>query len=106
MASSCVRYIFQDDIENGMKRIREKLPDLAHLGDDGGNTQYISGALLEHHNCSAEKLAPALAARLDAYKADPTIVAGLRALVEHDISVYEFAKAKYDEHWSAPLVSC
>ena len=48
----------------------------------------------------------ALAARLDAYKADPTIVAGLRALVEHDISVYEFAKAKYDEHWSAPLVSC
>jgi hypothetical protein len=30
----------------------------------------------------------------------------LRALVEHDISVYEFAKAKYDEHWSAPLVSC
>jgi hypothetical protein len=106
LASSCVRYIFQDDIENGVKRIREKLPDLAHLGDDGGNKRYINGKVLKHRNGSARKLTPALAARLAAYKADPAIVEGLRALVEHDIDVYAFAKENYDAHWNAPLVSC
>ena len=89
-----------------MKRIREKLPDLAHLGDDGGNKRYIHGKVLKHRNGSARKLTPALAARLAAYKADPAIVEGLRALVEHDIDVYAFAKENYDAHWNAPLVSC
>jgi len=47
-----------------------------------------------------------LDARLAAYRADPKIVAGLRAMVAHDVGVYEFAKQNYEKHWSEPLGTC
>lgn len=106
LASACVRYVFQDDIEDGMTKIRERLPDLAHLGQDGGNRFGENFAVLQNHNGSKGKLTPALEKRLAGYRADAAIVAGLRAMVEHDIGVYEFAKKNYEKHWNEPLGTC
>ncbi|CEG00205.1 Sulfotransferase [Ostreococcus tauri] len=106
LASGCVRYIFQDDLERGMARVRGRLPDLKHLGDNGGNTWNEVGWIVSGRNGSKEKLTPALAKRLEAYKANATIVAGLRELVRHDLEVYQFAKKNYDAHWNTPLTTC
>jgi len=106
LASGCVRYIFQESIEEGSQRIREKLPDLKHLGDDGGNKRFINTQLLSGHNGSGSKLTPRLKARLDSYQADANLVAQMRELVKYDVEVYEYAKEKYDELWNRPLNTC
>ena len=106
LASACVRYVFQDAIEDGLKKIRERLPDLTNLGHDGGNHFGENFAVIQNHNGSKGKLTPRLEKRLAAYRADPKIVAGLRAMVAHDVGVYEFAKQNYEKHWSEPLGTC
>lgn len=106
LASSCVRYIFEEDLEAGMARMREKLPDLAHLGEASGVKFNEQGWIIRGRNGSGGRLTPALAARLAAYRANETIVRGLRDFVHHDIDVYNFAKERYDAHWNRPLAPC
>jgi hypothetical protein len=106
LASACVRYIFQDNLDAGMERIRAKLPDFKHLNDDGGNHKFANQAVVEGHNGSASKLNDATAARLARYRADANILTALHALVAHDMDVYAYAKQNYDTFWNRPLSTC
>ena len=124
MASGCVRYALLENLEHGLGKMRETMPDLASFpelgasddeersGSGSGTSGSGSGSSgskeggLARMNSSRERLDAGARALLDAYEADEGMMAEIRAFLREDIEVYDFAAKHYHEQWEKPLATC
>ena len=114
LASPCMRFLLLENLEEGLKFMRDSLPDFAdigaeHLDPPAGDAAAAAQARMvnSHRNGSSERMDDAKKKRLDAYKADENEMRELRRLMAGELEVYRFAKEeRYLKQWEEPLRTC
>ena len=108
-----MRFLLLEDLEGGLKHMRESLPDFADIGAEhaaGANDAAAAAqAKVENarRNGSRARMDDAKTKRLDAYKRDEREMRELRRLMAGELEVYRFAKEeRYETQWEEPLRTC
>ena len=113
LASPCMRFLLLEDLEGGLKHMRESLPDFADIGAEhaAGANDAAAAAQAKAENArrngSRARMDDAKTKRLDAYKRDEREMRELRRLMAGELEVYRFAKEeRYETQWEEPLRTC
>jgi hypothetical protein len=113
LASPCMRFLLLEDLEGGLKHMRESLPDFADIGAEhaAGANDAAAAAQAKAENArrngSRARMDDAKTKRLDAYKRDEREMRELRRLMAAELEVYRFAKEeRYETQWEEPLRTC
>ena len=126
LVSPCVRYLFLDKLDDGLARMRARLPDFPEIGAEtaktaegaraAGDAAQADLGARQHpgsrqfaesrHNDSGKRLTPAKKARLERYLADPKEMAKVREALRAEAEIYRFAEAHYEAQWEKDLQTC
>ena len=127
LVSPCVRYLLLDKLDDGLARMRARLPDFPEIGAEtavgaaegaraAGDAAQADLGARQHpgsrqfaesrHNDSGKRLTPAKKARLERYLADPKEMAKVREALRAEAEIYRFAEAHYEAQWEKDLQTC
>ena len=117
LVSPCVRYLLLDKLDDGLARMRARLPDFPEIGaETAGDAAQADLGARQHpgsrqfaesrHNDSGKRLTPAKKARLERYLADPKEMAKVREALRAEAEIYRFAEAHYEAQWEKDLQTC
>lgn len=96
--SGCVRYLLMEKLEDGLRKMKTRLPDFARLDIGVERGAFKNG--------SNNKLTPKLRDRLNKYMADEKSINEVKKLLEYQTKLYQFAVDNYEKSWDRELNTC
>ena len=106
LAAPCTRYLLLDKLDDGLAKMRERLPDFDTIGLKVSKGRASDSGGAGHTNDSKSRMTAALQARLDGYLADAELMGRLRAVLAAEIQVFDFAVGNYAAQWAKDLRTC
>ena len=96
--SGCVRYLLMAKIEDGLKKLKTKLPDFEGLDIAAERNGFKNG--------SDGKMTPRLKQRLNAYLKDTDMMQKVKDAIAYQTEMYKFAVDNYEKSWDRELQTC
>lgn len=107
LANPCTRFLLMDRMEEGIEKLRTHYEDFEDFGVVPDSFRRIAhGRELEMKNGSGSRLSEEGKRRLEAYKANATMMDELRHLARYDTALYEYALTIYDKQWERDVHTC
>lgn len=96
--SGCVRYLLMEKLEDGLRKMKTRLPDFERLDIGVERSSFKNG--------SNGKLTPKLRERLNKYMEDKVSINEIKKLLEYQTKMYQFAVDNYEKSWNRELETC
>lgn len=98
LKSGCVRYLLTENLADGLRKMKDTLPDFAGLDLQRASHMFTNG--------SSGRLNKALKERLATYMADKAMLNKIKEGLAHQQKIYQFAVDNYEESWASELKTC